>query len=81
MGDGLPMAALLFAARRLNREDVRLLAAAVDGSGLWAVTPPGVTIPFACTACHHGYVVVPTSRTQFELLQVVPAQAVADGKR
>ena len=76
MGDGLPMAALLFAARRLNREDVRLLAAAVDGSGLWAVT-----IPFACTACNHGRVIVPTWRTQFELLQVVPAQAVADGKR
>lgn len=38
---------VLFAAQRPNRSDVRLLAAAADGSGLWDVTPAGVTIPFA----------------------------------
>jgi hypothetical protein len=32
-------------------------------------------------ACNHGYVVVPTSRTQLELLQIVPAQAIAEGRR
>jgi anti-sigma factor RsiW len=72
---------VLFAADRPNKGDVRLLAAAVDGSGLWDVTPSGLSIPFAEVACSHGYVVVPTSRTQLELLQIVPAQAIAEGRR
>jgi hypothetical protein len=72
---------VLFVADLRNRDDVRLLAAAVDGSGLWDVTPSGATIPLPYTACNDGYVVVPTSRTQLELLQVVPTSVAADGKR
>jgi hypothetical protein len=62
---------VLFAAHRLNRRDVRLLAAAADGSGLWDVTPPGLTIPFPELTCAAGYVAVPTQRTRLELLKIV----------
>lgn len=62
---------VLFAAHRLNRSDVRLLAAAADASGLWDVTPAGLAIPFPELTCAGGYIAVPTQRTRLELLKIV----------
>lgn len=50
--------------------DVRLLAASADGTALWDVTPPDLSIPFAELACANGFLAVPTTRTQLQLLAI-----------
>lgn len=60
---------VLFAAAQAGT-NVRLLAARADGTALWDITPPDLTIPFAELACANGFLAVPTTRTQLQMLVV-----------
>lgn len=62
---------VLFAAEEFPRNsNVRLLAASTDGTALWDVTPPDLSVPFAALACANGFLAVPTTRTQLQLLAI-----------
>lgn len=61
---------VMFIADRYETGDLKLLAAATDGSGLWDVTPDGLNILYAEVTCARGHVAAPSGRTQLELWKI-----------
>lgn len=51
-------------------DNVHILAAKTDGSGLWDITPPDITIPFPELHCANGYLAANSSPSQINIYRI-----------